>query len=94
MRYARLILLRPPRFFSVEVPKTIRHWTNASISWAIADGDKDWKGLDFVWKETGGPNVTQPTSKGFGSRLISRVFAADFNGDARINYAPDGVVCV
>jgi two-component sensor histidine kinase len=65
-----------------------------AISWTITDGDENWRTLDFVWEETGGPNVTQPTSKGFGSRLISRVLAADFNGDVRINYAPDGVVCV
>lgn len=47
----------------------------------------------FSWREIGGPPVQVPTREGFGSRLITRVLAADFDGDVRINYAPDGVHC-
>lgn len=63
------------------------------ISWSIGRMAERLNELKFVWRETGGPPVTEPTSKGFGSRLISRVLAADFNGDVRINYPPDGVIC-
>ncbi len=37
--------------------------------------------------------VGEPKTKGFGSRLISRVLAADFNGDVQINYPVEGVTC-
>ncbi len=63
------------------------------ISWSIGRMAERLNELKFVWRETSGPPVTEPTSKGFGSRLISRVLAADFNGDVRINYPPDGVIC-
>ena len=40
----------------------------------------------------GGPPVTGPGKKGFGTRLIERVLAADFGGHAKTDYRPDGVV--
>lgn len=49
--------------------------------------------LNFIWQESGGPSVSEPKTRGFGSRLISRVLAADFSGDVRIIYACSGVVC-
>lgn len=48
----------------------------------------------FIWQESGGPPVEEPTRKGFGSRLITRVLAADFEGKVSIDYAPTGVVCI
>lgn len=64
------------------------------ISWTIGRiGDRK-DALEFVWRETGGPQVSEPKSKGFGSRLISRVLAADFNGEVRINYPAEGVTCM
>jgi two-component sensor histidine kinase len=48
----------------------------------------------FTWQESGGPLVSEPTRKGFGSRLITRVLAADFEGEVRIEYRPEGVVCI
>ena len=49
----------------------------------------------FTWTESGGPPVSEPAPdrKGFGSRLIERMLAGDFSGDAKISYRPDGVVC-
>ncbi len=43
------------------------------------------------WREIGGPQVTPPTRKGFGSRLIGRNFGADFGGKAVLKYEPTGV---
>lgn len=47
----------------------------------------------MVWRETDGPRVTPPTRAGFGARLIERGLASDLNGEARIDYPADGVVC-
>jgi len=49
--------------------------------------------LDIVWRETGGPRVTEPTSAGFGSRLIGASLKGDLQGSAAFDYAPDGLTC-
>lgn len=63
------------------------------ISWHLAKAADGRQDLNFVWQENGGPSVSEPKTKGFGSRLISRVLAADFLGDVRIIYPSGGVVC-
>ena len=63
-----------------------------SISWSISTQDGS-ELLEFAWRETSGPTVFPPASRGFGSRLISRVLAADFNGDVQLDYLAEGLVC-
>ena len=46
-----------------------------------------------VLRERGGPPVTVPGRTGFGSRMIERGLSAELQGDARIDYRPEGVVC-
>jgi two-component sensor histidine kinase len=47
----------------------------------------------FAWIETGGPPVMAPARKGFGSRIIERVLAQEFSGQAALAYDPSGVRC-
>jgi PAS domain S-box-containing protein len=49
--------------------------------------------LKLEWKERGGPPVTEPATRGFGTRMIERGLAAELGGHARILYEPDGVRC-
>ena len=44
--------------------------------------------LVFHWRESGGPAVSQPTHRGFGSNLIQRAMAG-----AQFDYAPGGLRC-
>ena len=44
------------------------------------------------WEEIGGPAVQEPTRRGFGTRLISRL-VKQFNGDVGIQYRPQGLIC-
>jgi PAS domain S-box-containing protein len=60
-----------------------------SVTWTV-----DARSLELRWQEIGGPAVTVPKKRGFGSRLIERVIAGDLNGSAKLSFAPDGVVCV
>ncbi len=46
----------------------------------------------FDWREQGGPPVTEPARRGFGSTLIERTLSAYFGGTAEITYRPDGLV--
>jgi two-component sensor histidine kinase len=49
--------------------------------------------LHIVWRESGGPPVKAPTRKGFGTRLITTGIARDLEGEVRLEYLPQGVVC-
>lgn len=49
--------------------------------------------FSFTWTESGGPEVSEPKQKGFGSRLIERMLPNDFGGTVRTSYLPGGVVC-
>jgi PAS domain S-box-containing protein len=45
------------------------------------------------WRECDGPAVTEPSHRGFGSRLIERGLARDAGSEARLNFLPDGLCC-
>jgi light-regulated signal transduction histidine kinase (bacteriophytochrome)/CheY-like chemotaxis protein len=47
--------------------------------------------LIFDWRESGGPRVSPPERKGFGTTIIDRSVPYDLGGKARIDYKPAGV---
>jgi PAS domain S-box-containing protein len=49
--------------------------------------------LALEWRENGGPPVSKPQRRGFGSQLIERSLASDLNGSAEIEFATSGVIC-
>ncbi len=61
------------------------------LSWWIEAGDPPR--LRLRWQEAGGPTVVAPSKRGFGSRLIESLLAAELRGKVTIVYDPDGVVC-
>lgn len=48
--------------------------------------------LRLIWTESGGPHVTAPVQRGFGSRLIERSTRDQLGGEATIDFLPRGVV--
>jgi PAS domain S-box-containing protein len=62
------------------------------IDWTVTPGP-DTARLALTWTESGGPPVIAPTRRGFGSRLIERGLTSELSGEARIDFAPQGVVC-
>ena len=56
------------------------------VSWEIMS-----EVLELTWIEEGGPTVTPPKRKGFGSRLIERNLASELGGEAHIEYPSNGV---
>jgi PAS domain S-box-containing protein len=48
--------------------------------------------LQLRWVEAGGPKVTTPTRRGFGSRVIEQM-VAQLGGDARFDWREQGLVC-
>ncbi|KRB51295.1 histidine kinase [Rhizobium sp. Root708] len=61
------------------------------LSWWIEPGDA--ARLRLRWQESGGPKVEPPSKRGFGSRLIESLLAAELGGKVSIIYDPDGVLC-
>jgi PAS domain S-box-containing protein len=58
---------------------------HVSVSGSSAGGQ-----FEFVWKETGGPTVKQPTHKGFGSTVLIDA-AGQFAESVTVDYAPEGI---
>lgn len=51
------------------------------------------KRLLLSWTEKGGPPVTPPAHKGFGSRVLERGLAHELEGTVHLDYRPGGLVC-
>ena len=49
--------------------------------------------LRIDWLEKGGPPVTYPRQRSFGSKLIEGSIAAELGGTARLTFAPEGLHC-
>lgn len=61
------------------------------IEWSVEHGPETT--LTLSWAESGGPPVSPPQRKGFGSRLIERSLARELAGEVELKYEPAGVVC-
>jgi light-regulated signal transduction histidine kinase (bacteriophytochrome)/CheY-like chemotaxis protein len=48
-------------------------------------------GLNFRWRETGGPTVEPPARRGFGSVVIERFVPFDLDGTVDVRYEPAGL---
>jgi PAS domain S-box-containing protein len=71
--------------FSNEAGSILLAWWVESVP----EGDR----LILRWQGRGGPPVTPPTRKGFGSRVIERGLPHELHGTANLDYHVDGVVC-
>lgn len=65
---------------SVENGRVDVRWTR------IADG-----GFELFWTESGGPPVSLPIHRGFGTTLLNQVTARELNGEAEVEYRRAGV---
>jgi two-component sensor histidine kinase len=62
-----------------------------SIIWSIdSDASGRWV-LNLSWTESGGPPVTEPTRRGFGSNVLRRAAEASPTGGPSLLFLPDGV---
>jgi PAS domain S-box-containing protein len=59
-----------------------------SISWESED-----EILALTWKETGGPLVRTPTSRGFGTRSLMASVESQLGGKALFDWRAEGLIC-
>ncbi|WP_181704385.1 sensor histidine kinase [Chthonobacter albigriseus] len=60
-----------------------------AVSWRLQAGEETTT-VDLTWEETGGPAVTAPSRRGFGSRLIGQVSRS--MGEGNLTFDSSGVV--
>jgi len=65
---------------------------SVTVVWHVDPGAQHR--LTLHWEERGGPTVSPPSRKGFGTRLIAASLKSDLAGEARVDYRPSGLVCV
>ena len=66
-------------------------WRNAgqvSITTDVGEAE-----VRITWRETGGPPVSAPTRRGFGSRLLQRGVAGELGAKVILDFASEGLVC-
>lgn len=59
---------------------------NVDIAWHLKD-----RSLSVSWVEHGGPPVSPPTRKGFGSVVLDTIVRGSLSADVRIDYPPEGL---
>lgn len=58
------------------------------IGWSAGEDGS----FSFNWVERGGPPVTAPVRRGFGSRLTERIVSVIFSGEGRMTFEPTGLI--
>lgn len=57
------------------------------ITWSVPDGGD----CEIRWRESGGPQISMPSRRGFGTALIDRSIPFDLGGKSTVRYAPTGL---
>lgn len=79
-----------------------RRWTDlggeiwmdsVDVRWQVERDDRASQRMSMEWTEHGGPAVTPPTRRGFGSDLIERGLARQFGGSAALDFGSNGLRC-
>jgi two-component system CheB/CheR fusion protein len=61
------------------------------VVWDVEHGDHGRR-IKLVWTERGGPPVSPPSRKGFGSRMIEHAIRGE-QGTSEFVFAPEGLIC-
>lgn len=65
---------------------------HVDITWARRMAEAGG-GFELSWRESGGPPVTVPSGRGFGSLVIERNLARALDGEVDLDFAPAGLIC-
>lgn len=68
------------------------HTGTIAVTWKISESATGPR-LILEWQEAGGPAVTPPGRRGFGTRMIENGLAAELQGNVVLEFARDGLRC-
>lgn len=63
------------------------------LDWTVESREDGRSDIHVTWRECGGPKVAAPDRQGFGTTLITRSVEYELDGEARIRFEPEGLVC-
>lgn len=63
-----------------------------SLRWSMEEVRGERR-LQLSWQESGGPPVSTPPARGFGTRFIERTIRMDLGGSVELGFAPAGLHC-
>lgn len=94
-------ILLPPKA-AVSLAMAVHELATNALKYGSLSGpegrvDVHWRAKDkrlkLVWRERGGPGVVHPEKRGFGTRMIERALASELDGQVKIDFQAQGVVC-
>jgi len=62
---------------------------HVEIAWSLAADGR----LCLRWIESGGPTVTPPTYRGFGTRIMENIIAGQLRGEVHFDWRDQGLTC-
>jgi len=62
------------------------------VDWSV-DNPAEPAIVEIDWRESGGPPVSPPKRRGFGSRLVEKGLAREFDGQIELTFAREGLRC-
>ena len=63
------------------------------VTWSLTTGEGGGRRLRLEWTEAGGPSVSPPSRKGFGTRLIGASVERELDGTVDLDFPADGLRC-
>ncbi len=67
---------------------------HVALEWTLSEAGAEQERLTLIWEEHGGPPVTPPARRGFGSRLIVGGLAHQLDGEVELTFPVEGARCV
>ncbi|TFL17271.1 sensor histidine kinase [Jannaschia formosa] len=61
------------------------------LAWQSEEASQGDRHVRLRWSEEGGPAVTSPSRRGFGTRLLERLACYELEGTASLDYRPEGL---
>lgn len=63
---------------------------HVAVRWTVTD-TAEGETFRFVWEEHGGPAVTPPPARGFGSEIIEEIAPKELDGVSTLEFRPEGL---
>ena len=63
------------------------------VTWMRRRAESGKHVLEILWREGGGPQVSRPKRRGFGSRLLEQSLRHEFGCTITLSFAPEGLEC-
>jgi two-component sensor histidine kinase len=60
-----------------------------NLSWQVRPDRQ----TELLWQERGGPAVSAPTRRGFGTLMLEQGLVSELQGAVVLDFNPDGLVC-